>query len=328
MKILVLGGTKFLGRHFVDHALRSGHEVTIFTRGVTNPNLFPETEHVIGDRDVSLAGLSNRSFDAVIDTCGYHPRPVGSSAREFGDSLYCFVSSISAYADQAAPGKEESAPLASMSGPVPPSFDPEQYGPLKSLCEKTVALCAPRSLIIRPGLIVGPHDPTDRFTYWPVRGSRGGTIVAPVRPDRETQIIDARDLASWMLSLVERDVTGTFNAVAQYTIGNIVSACAALCVAPSSPTEIVWASDEELLKHGVEEWTGLPLWLRENGDFAGMLSSNISKAVEAGLTARPIEDTARDTLEWFREIGRADDSLACGLTAEKEAQIVRALRGR
>lgn len=325
MNLLVLGGTKFVGRHAVAEALARGHDVTLFTRGETNPDLFPEARHVRGDRNVSLAGLpSPESFDAVLDTSGYHPRPVGASARAFEQSLYCYISSVSAYGDLSKLGvTTEASPLASLPGPVPDEFDQDLYGGLKALSEKTVGLICPRSLIIRPGLIVGPNDSTDRFTYWPVRAARGGRILAAGPPDRGVQVIDVRDLATWLLNLLEQQATGVYNAVSQHTIGSIIQACQE---AADVPSEIVWASGDQLARHGVEEWIQMPLWVREDGEYAGLLASDLSKAQAAGLRSRPMVQTARDTLDWFRsERGGVESTLKAGMSPRDEARIIKAL---
>jgi 2'-hydroxyisoflavone reductase len=199
MNLLILGGTAFLGRHIVESALVQGHTVTLFNRGRTNPDLFPQVETIMGDRKESLDALGRRQWDVVIDTSGYHPNDVCASATWLASHVgrYIFISTISVYADFSQPGIDENAPIARLDDPATATLSNETYGPLKSHCEDVVLeIYGPRSLIIRPGLIVGPHDPTDRFTYWPVRAARGGEILAPEGPQLPVQYIDARDLAA------------------------------------------------------------------------------------------------------------------------------------
>jgi 2'-hydroxyisoflavone reductase len=230
MRILVLGGTVFVGRHTVELALERGHEVSMFNRGQSNPGLFQGIDEIRGDRQKDLDRLAGRSWDAVIDTSGYLPRIVGASARALAESVphYTFISSISAYARLSEPGMDEDAPLGELSAAGSEDIG-KDYGALKVLCEQEVQAAYPAgALIIRPGLIVGPHDPTDRFTYWPVRAAEGGEVLAPGDPGRPVQVIDARDLAAWNLDLVERGVTGVFNAtgpVTRMTMGRMLEAC-------------------------------------------------------------------------------------------------------
>src|SRR4051795_10874890 len=198
MRILVLGGTQFLGRHVVDVALERGHDLTLFNRGQTRPELFPDVEKLRGDRDNDLAALEGRDFDAVVDTSGYIPRLVAQTLDALGDvGHYTFVSSISVYADVSTP-PTESSPVAELKEPTEEVM--EAYGELKALCEDVVRERFPNAFIPRPGLIVGPWDPTGRFTYWPVRLAAGGRILAPAPPDADAQVIDGRDLAAWIVS--------------------------------------------------------------------------------------------------------------------------------
>src|ERR1051325_6256679 len=214
MKILILGGTVFLGRHLVEAALARGHEVTLFNRG-NNPHLFPEVEKLRGDRDGGLDVLRGRRWDVVIDTSGFVPRIVRASAELLADTveLYVFISSLSVIADTRVPGADESAPVGTLDDPTIEDATGKAYGPLKALCEQAVEQVMPgRALNIRPGLIVGPHDPTGRFTYWPVRVARGGEVLAPGRPARQIQLVDVRDLAGWIIRLAEAGTSGLFNA--------------------------------------------------------------------------------------------------------------------
>jgi 2'-hydroxyisoflavone reductase len=215
MDLLILGGTLFLGRHLVIAARERGHKVTLFHRGKTNPDLFPEVEKIHGDRKESLAPLAGRRFDAVIDTSAYVPRVAGMAARALAPHVghYTFISTISVYANPRTPGQDEDAPLAALADEATEEVNGDTYGGLKVLCERVVAETLPgRTLTIRPGLISGPFDPTDRFTYWPERVAGGGEVLAPAPPAGTTQHIDGRDLAAWTIRAVESGRTGVFNA--------------------------------------------------------------------------------------------------------------------
>jgi 2'-hydroxyisoflavone reductase len=215
VRLLVLGGTKFLGRAVVEEALERGHAVTLLTRGETNPELFPDAERLRGDRNGDLTALEGREWDAVLDTSGYLPRVVRASAELLADHAahYTFVSSISVYSDFSEPAGEDDTPLTRLDDTSDESLEGERYGGFKALCERVVDEVFPgRSALVRPGLIVGPNDPTRRFTYWPKRVAQGGEVLAPGRRGRQVQFVDARDLASWLVDLGERRTDGTFNA--------------------------------------------------------------------------------------------------------------------
>jgi len=323
MRLLVLGGTVFLGRHLVDAALQRGHEVTLFNRGQHNPELFPEVEKLRGNRDGELSALEGRTWDAVIDTSGYVPRVVRQSARLLADSVghYTFISSLSVYPDDVPPGTAEDGPLLTLEDETVEEITGETYGPLKVLCERAVEDELPgRALIIRPGLIVGPYDPTDRFTYWPVRVARGGDILAPGRPERPVQFIDVRDLAEWNIRMVEAGGTGPFNANGPdhpLSMQEMLDACRE---AAGSDARIIWVSERFLRENGVEPWTEMPLWVPE-ADAPGFFAFDWSKAVANGLTFRPVVDTSRDTLLWARTRPE-DHQLLGGMQAEKEAELL------
>lgn len=296
----MLGGTKFLGRHAVAHALEHGHEVTTFTRGRTNPELFPEAEHLTGDRDGGLDALRDRTWDGVIDTSGYVPRVVRQSAELLRDAVqrYVFVSSISVYAEpEDEPDSEEIM---------------EHYGALKRACERVVEqVYGDRSARIRAGLIVGPYDPTDRFTYWPRRFAAGGDVLAPGEPAQPVQAVDARDLAAWLVQLALHGPGGTFDATSpRMTLGDVLERL-------RGDASLVWLDGQRVLDAGVQPWTELPLWLPEE-DWP-LMERDVSAAVGAGLTFRPLEETARDTYEW----DRAEPGGRPTLTREKEAEILR-----
>jgi 2'-hydroxyisoflavone reductase len=313
VKLLVLGGTKFLGRAAVETALARGHELTLFNRGETNPGLFPDVEHLRGDRDGNLSALEDRSWDAVIDTSGFVPRIVRDSAQLLAGSVghYVFVSSISVYEDYREPRAEDD-PLEQLGDhPVDRLLENyANYGPLKALCEQEVQNeFGEHALVVRPGLIVGPHDPTDRFTYWPRRVERGGPMLAPSPPEQPVQVVDVRDLAGWMVDLVEQDRNGVFNATSPpgaFSFGSMLEACGA--------RDIVWVDEAFLVEHGVESWSELPCWIPSTeADHAAFQLVDVSRAVDAGLSFRPLAETARDVPEWT---GRA------GLPAEREAELL------
>jgi 2'-hydroxyisoflavone reductase len=300
MNLLILGGTRFVGRHLVDAAFARGHAVTLFHRGWTNPDLFPQAHTIRGDRGTDLALLSGGSWDAVIDTCGYLPRIVRMSAQALRDAVgsYVFISSISVYADFRKLGISESDAVGVLREETEQITD-ESYGPLKALCEQAVRdVFDARALIVRPGLIVGPYDPTDRFTYWPVRVARGGEVLAPDRPDGFTQVIDARDLSDFIIHLIEEKVAGTFNATglpAALTFGELLETCKQVS---GSEATIRWASAEFLAQNKVAPWSDLPVWLPDDGEDAGFAHVDVSKSIAAGLTFRPLAETVWDTLDW------------------------------
>lgn len=314
MKLLLLGGPRFLGRAVADAALAGGHELTFFNRGQTNPELYPEAEKLRGDRTGDLSALSGRTWDAVIDTCGYLPPVVRTSAKALADTRrYCFVSTISVYADFSRPVDEDS-PLALLGDLPPDEVTNDSYGPLKALCEAAVLEeLGERALVVRPGLIVGPHDPTGRFTYWPHRLARGGEVLAPSPPQRQTQSVDVRDLAEWIVDLCERDAGGTFNATHPgFPWGELLETCRS--VVEADP-RITWVTDEFLLEHKVGEWMELPLWIADPA-MAGADHVDVRRAVAAGLRFRPLADTIRGTLD------EAKPTDAAGLSAEREAALL------
>jgi 2'-hydroxyisoflavone reductase len=316
MRILVLGGTQFLGRHVVDAALGRGHQLTLFNRGQTRPGLFPDVEKLHGNRDGDLAALAGRSFDAVVDTSGYFPRIVSETIDALGDiGHYTFVSTISVYADVSTP-PTESSPVAELAEPTEEWR--EAYGELKADCEDVVRARFPKAFIPRPGLIVGPWDPTNRFTYWPVRLAEGGRVLAPAPPDAPAQVIDARDLAAWIVRAAETGLAGTFNAVDRPTTrGSLLDTCRE---AIKSEAELVWVAPEFLVEHEVGEWMELPLWLHAP-EYAGMLSVEPDAAFAAGLETRPLAETARDTLAWVNG-GDVPTDPPAGLAREKERQLL------
>jgi 2'-hydroxyisoflavone reductase len=331
MQLLILGGTVFLGRHLVDAALARGHDVTLFNRGQHNPKLYPEVEKLRGDRDGGLDALRGRRWDATIDTSGYVPRIVRASADLLAGAVdhYTFVSSISVYPHFRSLGLDESAPVGTLDDPSVEEVTGETYGPLKALCEQAAEQALPsRALIIRPGLIVGPHDPTDRFTYWPHRVAKGGEVLAPGRPERHVQVIDVRDLAEWTLNMVERQQTGIYNATGPayaLTMGQLLDACRA---ASGGDARISWVGEDFLAEREVGAWIELPLWIPESdSDMLGFSDINCAKAIAAGLTFRDLAATVRDTLAWDAT-RPADREWRAGLKPEREAELLQAWRPR
>jgi 2'-hydroxyisoflavone reductase len=328
MKILILGGTKFLGRHLVDAALSRGHEVTLFNRGKTNPTLFPNVETISGDREQDIEKLSGREWDAVIDVAGYVPRVVRTSAQALEKAVkrYLFISSISVYAGFQKAGINESDPVGKLDDETVEEVTGESYGPLKALCEKTVEeIYGDRALIIRPGLIVGPHDPTDRFTYWPMRVKRGGDMIAPDRPDATIQVIDVRDLSDFIIDLVEQNASGIYNATgpdSPLTMGELLDACKRVS---GSVSTVHWASVEFLQEHGVQPWSDMPVWIPDTGEDAGFSRIDVSKAIGAGLKFRSLEDTIRDTIAWAEQRPE-DHEWRAGLNPDKETILLALLK--
>jgi 2'-hydroxyisoflavone reductase len=328
MKILTIGGTRFLGRHLVNSARARGHEVTLFNRGQTNPDLFGQVDKIHGDREKDLNQLTGQNWDAVIDTCGYFPRIVKMSAEALKDKVesYVFISSISVYENFRKIGINESDAVGKLEDETIEDRTGAAYGPLKALCEKAAQdIFGINSLIIRPGLIVGPHDPTDRFTYWPVRVARGGTVLAPDRPEALTQIIDARDLSDFIIELVQQNVSGVFNATGpdhELTLGTLLDTCK---LVSASDARFKWASVEFLNQNHVAPWSDMPAWLPDTGEDAGFASVDISKAIKAGLLFRPLEDTVRDTLEWAKAypVGHV---WSAGLKPEREKELLGLLK--
>lgn len=323
MRILILGGTVFVGRHLAEVALERGHSVTLFNRGQHNADLFPDVEHLRGDRDGDLRELEGRHWDAAIDTSGYVPRVVRQSARLLAGAVerYVFISTLSVYPDDAPPGTVEDDPVATLPDETVEAVTGETYGPLKALCEREVEAALPgRTFIVRPGLIVGPHDPTDRFTYWPHRVSQGGRVLAPGQPDRAIQFIDVRDLASWITDMMQRGRSGVYNAVGpdnRLTMARLLEACR---LVSAGDAEFVWMDDRFLLDQGVGPWMELPLWIPEE-EAGGFFAFDCGKAQRAGLTFLPVERTAGDTLAWSRTLP-ADREWKAGMQRQREAELL------
>ena len=344
MKLLILGGTRFVGRHLVTAALARKHEITLFNRGKHSSAALTNVETIYGDRNSDLAKLQGRRWDAVVDTCGYLPRTVRASAEILSHSVdaYVFISSLSVYADVSVFGIDETAPLATLtseqleqanaidsSGQASAVTYGKMYGGLKALCEQAAEEVLPnRVLIIRPGLIVGPYDYTDRFTYWVQRVARGGEVLAPGRPDRYVQFIDVRDLAEWIVRMIERKETGVYNANGlpnNLTMESVLEECKTVsAVASGSDASFTWVDDDFLMQEKVAPWSEMPLWMPEEGapHLKGFMFINCNKAVGAGLSFRPLDETVKDTLSWS-ETNCLNHELIAGIDPDKEQTLLR-----
>ena len=325
-RILILGGTGFLGPATVEAATARGHELTLFNRGRTRPGLFPNIETLLGDRDPDkgegLNALRNRKWDAVIDNSGYFPRQVAASAKLLAPNAgQCiFISSISAYADNSIEGQDESAKLATTADPTVEKITEETFGPLKVLCEKASAdAFRERTTIVRPGYIVGPDDPSGRFTYWPVRIDRGGEVLAPGAPGDPVQILDVRDLGAWLITLVEQGTTGTFNAAGpkdRLPWGDLLQACRKATTAAHSLT---WVAGDWMHR---ERPDAFPIWAPFLGGTRGFHTWKNERAVKAGLKFRPYAETAADTLRWYKAQPADGRTKLAGPTPAVEAELL------
>jgi 2'-hydroxyisoflavone reductase len=325
MKILVIGGSRFVGYYMVEAALRSGHEVTMFNRGQSNPGIFPEVEEIHGDRDTDLHLLSGRQWDAVIDTCGYYPRIVGAAAAALKDSadIYCFISTISIYTLAGVDSLNEDSPVGTIDDETVEEITGETYGPLKVLCETVVEEhFNGRALMIRPGLIVGPRDTRVRLNYWIQRLYDGGDVLVPRDPEAITQIIDVRDLGDWTVRMVEGKKTGNYNAVGPREPMLFSHAIETMHRAIDSHAELTWVDADFLLEHDVMPWESLPLWIPSESNT--MMKTSAEKAIANGLTYRGLDDTARSTLEWLQSQPDKEsiDWRPEQMTAARESEII------
>ena len=334
LSILILGGTRFIGVEMTELALKRGHTLTFFNRGRTNADLFPDIERIKGDRNGDIDGLKGRKWDAVIDNSGYFPRAVKLTAELLAPSVshYLFVSSISVYPDFKAPRDETSA-VGKLKDESVEKVDDETYGPLKALSEQAAEAAMPgRVTVLRPGLIVGPHDSTDRFTYWPARAARGGAMLAPGKPADGVQVIDGRDLAAFAMDAIENKTTGTFNLVSppgQFTIGDVVNEsirAAKELAKPNPAPHAVWARADFLAAQKVEGWSDMPVWVDAKGDETAFAGTSAARAIKAGLTITPMRKTCRDTLAWHLTRPAAEqEKLKSGLSPEREKEVLAAL---
>lgn len=352
LKILIMGGTGFLGPHFVEAARAKGHQLTLFNRGKSNPTRFSgeefkDLEQLQGDRKTDLSALEGtRRWDAVLDTSAYFPGDVTRSASLLADRVdqYMIISSISVYADNSTPGADEQSAVATMQNPeAAKEITGENYGALKALSEQAAEKALPgRTTVVRPGLIVGPGDHTDRFTYWPARAARGGEILAPGTASDPTQFIDVRDLAAFLLHAIETGTVGVFNADAApgtLTMGKLLSACQLAgtqandiqCVRapcpqpPEASSTVTWVPADFLEAQKVSAWQDMPAWIPPKGEYAGFGLRSTAKAQAAGLKYRPLQETVDDTLQWW--LGLTEERRAkpkAGLSAVREAEVLKA----
>ena len=340
MNILIIGGTKFLGRHLINAALENDHEVTLFNRGKFSQEAFENVEQIHGDRNFDLENLGGRSWDAVIDTCGYLPQTVKAAAEFFKDKAnqYVFISSGSVYADTSKANYDESTETGKLDAKQKEKFeniDPKQelngivlgesYGALKKLCEEAAEKAMPnRVLNVRAGMIVGAFDWTDRFNYWVMRVKKGGEILAPGTPSNFVQLIDARDLSEWVIKMVEENVNGIFNVTSRsfdLTFGKMLEV---MKDATGSDAEFVWADDKFLTENNVAPWSEMPFYLPESDkDVRNFLTMNVGKALAKGLKFRPLQDTILDVSKWRKD---QDFEMRAGISAERETELLNKLK--
>jgi 2'-hydroxyisoflavone reductase len=335
MKILILGGTVFLGPHLIEAAFARGHQISIFNRGKHDADWYPEVEKLRGDRSRETQALHGRRWDAVIDTCGYLPGVVKKSAELLANAVehYTFISSISVYPKFDLAGTDENSPVSTITSEEVNEAEKidtgeratavtygKMYGGLKALCERTAEEAMPgRVLNVRAGLLVGSYDYSDRFTYWVHRVAQGGEVMAPGQPGRRVRVIDARDLAEWIIRMAEMRQTGTYNATGAedgLTMGGLLEECRTVS---RSDATFIWASEKFLLDQKVEAWSEMPLWIPE--DYNGIFLVNNDKAITAGLNFRPLTDTIKDTLTW--DAARSSNIERCaGLKPERERELL------
>jgi 2'-hydroxyisoflavone reductase len=301
----------------------------MFNRGQTNPELYPDVERIVGDRRADVDGLRGRQWDAAIDTSAYLPGDVRRVMDAAGGSIghYTFVSTISVYADASTPGRDETAEVGHIDDPDTEEVTGESYGPLKALCEDAAEAAMPgRVATVRPGLIVGPNDPSDRFTYWVRRMADGGEVLAPDRPDMPVQVIDVRDLAEWIVRLAAAGTTGVFNATGPakpHRFDAVLDACQA---AAGSDASVTWVDEKWLAEQKVGYWIELPLWLPGGEGYDGLSAVDVSRAEGAGLTFRPLVDTCEATLAWDRTRGGA--GMEAQLSRDRESEVLVAWHAR
>lgn len=341
LNILIIGGTGFTGPQQVNYALARGHKVTLLNRNRTRPDLFKgQVEQLIGDLNTDVSALKGKSFDAVLDI----PTTFPGWVRNVGQYLkgrvkhYVFISTISVYADDSAAWKDETDKVL----PMPANVDPydltpanrtRYYGPLKAYSEQEVEKTYPgMALIIRPGLIVGPLDPSDRFTYWPVRIDRGGEVLAPGDPTDPVQFIDARDLAEWTIRMIEARATGVFNATGPAAPLSIAEMLYGIKAVTTAGAQFTWAPADFLTANKVRAWSNMPVWVPPQGQ-PGFSRRSVAKAVGKGLTFRPLADTAKATLDWHKTRPAAEqqalaDGKIAGISAAREAEVLAAWKAK
>jgi 2'-hydroxyisoflavone reductase len=333
LRILILGGTGFIGPHQVRYAVSRGHKVSVFNRGRRQADLPESVEHLLGDRNDNLESLKGREWDVIVDNPTTLPKWVRDSASLLKNAAkqYIFISTISVYADFSRPGMDETSALLKYEGKdAMTETEPklELYGPLKALSEREAEKWFPgRTTIVRPGLIVGPGDATDRFTYWPVRIDRGGEILAPGTPSDPVQFIDARDLAEWVIRAAEEETLGIYNATGPRSPLSIAEMLYGIRAINSGSKEIrfTWANAGFLLEQKVRGWSDMPVWASQYPESTGFCRMSNERAVTRGLTFRPLAVTARDTLEWFKTLpAERQAKMLAGLTEAREKAVLAA----
>lgn len=341
LNLLILGGTGFTGPHQVRYALARGHKVTVFNRGRTHPGELPkEVEQLIGDRNGKLDALKGRKWDVVLDNPTTLPVWVRDAAQILKGNVdrYVFISTISVYSDNSKPDGDEGGALQKYEGADAMKETQESlrasnfrlYGPLKALSEQEAEKWFPgKALIIRPGLIVGPGDPTDRFTYWPVRIERGGEVLAPGSPTDPVQFIDGRDLAEWTIRMVEQGTTGVFNATGPRSLLTIAEMLYGIKAVTTSDAKFTWVDADFLEAQKVSPWGDMPVWIPPRGEALGFARISIKRALEKGLTFRPLADTARDTLDWYKtQPAERRAKMGAGIAPQRETEVLAAWRAR
>jgi 2'-hydroxyisoflavone reductase len=326
LRILILGGTGFIGPYQVQYALDRGHTVTLFNRGKTNPGLFPTVEKLIGDRTRDLSALEGRQWDVVIDNSAIDPTWVERSAKllQKAAKQYVYVSTRSVYADTSRIPMTIDAPVFTYESAKVKPGDPLPYGLAKALGEKAALTNFPdRTLIVRPGLIIGPGDLTDRFTYWPLRIERGGEVLAPGDGTDPVQIIDARDLCEWMIRLVEKGTTGIYNAVGPRTPRSFAELLHGIKAVTTSEATFTWVDTDFLIQHEVRPYQEMPVWMPARDGKEGFARFDLTREVNQGLTFRPLAVTAKDTLDYYHaQPAERQATLRAGLAAEKEREVL------
>ena len=330
LKILMLGGTGFLGPHTVQYAIDRGHEVTLFNRGRSKENLFPDLEKLTGNRDpdvdAGLSALEGRKWDCVIDTSSYVPRIAGASAQLLKGQCeqYLMISTISVYSQFSQLNMDETAAVGTLDDPTVETVDGATYGPLKAYSEQAVTeQFGAGATILRPGLIVGPRDRTDRYSYWPVRASRGGDMLCPGNGSDLVQYIDVRDLAEFIVHCLEQKTTGIFNTISDSkteTVKDMVDTCIEVS---GADTNAVWADTDFLTEQGVRPWADMPVWVPNAGEMAGLSQIDVSRAFAAGMKIRDRKETALDTLNWFKTLPEErQKTLRAGIKSEREQEVL------
>jgi 2'-hydroxyisoflavone reductase len=329
MKILIIGGTQFVGRHIVAAALARGHDITLFNRGKTNADLFPQAQHLTGDRKQDVSALLTDLWDVVIDACGYTRRDVRNTSQALQGRVkhYVFISTISVYASFAQ-ANAESSTLGTWHDLDTETVDGDTYGPLKAACETIVQdAFAHHNTLVRPGLVVGPHDHTDRFTYWPARIALGGSIIAPNNAQDPVQYIDVRDLAAFTLLCAEQSLQGAYNVVGNTLgIGTLLQCCKDVA---QSNAKFAWLPAALMKEQDVKPWQDMPLWMDPSSDTKAVALTRNDKAMKAGLNITPLADTVKDTLQWHQSRPLAEQQhMKAGLSAEREQGLHKTLNAQ